>query len=139
MNNYVLFCLLFCFVAAGCSGNKKLSGKVMFDDGTPAPNGTVTFLSKNNNFMSRGEIQSDGSYKLSSAKTNDGIPPGEYKVYVSGISEMPEGPPSAMLLPILLCDPKYSDPETSGITCTIPAPGNRFDITIERRKTGRKK
>ena len=126
-----LFCLLLCLIAAGCGGNKKLTGKVTFTDGSPAPNGTVVFLK--DNFMSRGEIQSDGTYRISSEGVNDGIPPGEYRVYVSGVSEMPEGPPSAMMLPVLLGDPKYTDPETSGLTCKIPAPGNRFDFSIGDR------
>lgn len=135
MKNYTfLLCLLICLLVVGCGGNKRLVGKVTFDDGESVPNGTVIFQSMDNKFMSRGEIQSDGSYKMSSESANDGIPPGEYRVYVSGISAMPEGPPSAMMLPVLLCDPKYTDPDTSGIICKVPAPGNKFDIVLERRK-----
>jgi len=129
---FMLF-LLMCLIATGCSGNKKLSGKVTFEDGSPAPNGTVIFLK--DSFTSKGEIQPDGSYKMSSERENDGIPPGEYKVYVTGILEPPQVIPGAMpSMPASLCDPKYENPETSGLTCKIPAPGNRFDIKIERKK-----
>jgi len=124
-----LLCLLICLVIIGCGKNKRLTGKVTFDDGTPAPNGTVIF--RKDNFMSRGEIKSDGSYKMSSEGTNDGIPPGEYKVYVQGVTEMPPGTPGQMILPVLLCHPKYSSPDTSGLTCKVPAPGNKFDIVLE--------
>ena len=61
----------------------------MFDDGTPVPKGMVIF--ERENYMSRSEIQPDGSYSISSERANDGIPPGEYKVYVSGIVETPIG------------------------------------------------
>ena len=132
-NNTFVLCLLIGLVAAGCSGNKKLSGKVTFEDGEPAPNGTVIFLK--DNFMSKGGIQPDGSYTLSSERENDGIPSGEYQVYVSGISEPPQVVPGEMpSMPGSLCDPKYENPDTSGLTCKIPAPRNRFDFTIERKK-----
>ena len=131
-NSLFMLCLLVFLVAIGCSGNKRLSGKVTFsDDGSPVPNGMVIF--SRDNFISRGEIQSDGTYKLSSERENDGIPPGEYKVYVSGISEMPPSIPGVMTIPIPLCDPKFEDPSTSGLTCTIPAPGSRFDFAVDRR------
>ena len=129
-----LLCLLICFVVImGCSKNRRLSGTVTFDDGEPAPNGTVIF--QTGTFMARGEIKSDGSYRMSSEGTNDGLPPGEYKVGVQGIFGMPPSTsPGQMPLPILLCDPKYGDPETSGLTCKVPAPGNTYNIVLERRK-----
>ena len=127
-----LLCLLICLVVIGCGKNKRLTGKVTFDDGKPAPNGTVIF--RTDTFMARGEIKADGSYIMSSEGNNDGLPPGDYKVYVQGIVEMPPGTPGQMILPVLLCDPKYSDSETSGLTCKVPAPGGKFDIVLERRK-----
>ena len=124
-----LLCLLICLLVIGCGKNKRLVGKVTFADGTPATNGMVIFRA--DGFMARGEIKPDGSYKMSSEGTNDGLPPGEYKVGVQGIFGMPPSTPGQMTLPILLCDPKYGDPETSGLKCTVPAPRNRFDIVLE--------
>ena len=123
----ILFCLLICLVVVGCSRNKTLTGKVTFTDGKPATCGIVIF--QTDNFISKGEIMSDGSYTMSSAKENDGIPPGDYKVYVSGITKTGKG--SATLLPVPLCAPKFEKPHTSGLTCTIPAPENKFDIVLE--------
>jgi hypothetical protein len=136
MNRYtLLFCLLCCLVAVvGCGKNARLTGKVTFTDGALATSGTVCF--RTDKFMARGEIKSDGSYTMSSEGTNDGLPPGEYQVYVQGIFEMPAGQtpqnPNQMVLPVLMYDPKYGDPETSGLTCKVPAPGNKFDIVLER-------
>jgi hypothetical protein len=145
-----LLCVIFCLIAVGCSGNKKLTGKVTFSDGEPVPKGMVIF--EKDNYMSRGEIQPDGSYTMSTERANDGIPPGEYKVYVSGVMDTPKpqvqsagggtsggaggriASPSPMPMPIRLCDAKFENPNTSGLTCTIPAPGNRFDFKIERSK-----
>ena len=130
-----LLCLLICLVVVGCGKNKRLVGKVTFTDGTPAPSGMVVF--RKDNFMARGEIQPNGSYKMSSEGNNDGLPPGEYKVYIQGMAAMPASAPTnprlttQMVLPVLLCDPKYTDPDTSGLTCTVPAPRNRFDIVLE--------
>jgi len=131
---FFLLCLLICLVAVGCSKNKRLVGKVTFDDGETATNGTVVF--QKDNFMSRGEIKSDGTYIMSSEGTNDGLPPGEYKVAVQGIFKAAPAAaaPGQMALPILMCDPKYTNPETSGLTCKVPAPGNKFDIVLERKK-----
>jgi len=137
MKQYTFFMLslLICLVAIGCGKNYRLTGKVTFDDGEPATNGTV--ILQTGNFVARGEIKPDGSYIVSSEGTNDGLPSGEYKVSVQGIFRAP--PPAApgqMMppLPVLVCDPKYTDPETSGLTCKVPAPGNKFDIVLERRK-----
>jgi len=108
---------------------QQLKGKVTFDDDTPVTTGYVIFLQGNH--QSRGEIKPDGTYMMGSEKENNGIPPGEYQVYVSGICDPP---PPGQMMPIPLCDPKYENADTSGLTCKIPAPKNRFDITIERRK-----
>jgi len=126
-----LLCLLICVVAVvGCGKNKRLVGKVTFDDGEPAPNGMVIF--RTDTFVSKGEIQPNGSYKMGSEKENNGIPPGEYQVFVTGISG--PLPPGVFGPPPPLCDPKYENPDTSGLTCKIPAPGNKFDFVVERRK-----
>ena len=131
MKKYVfLLYLLICFVAVGCGANKSLTGTVTFTDGEPATNGMV--ILRTDTFMARGEIQPDGSYRISSERERDGVPPGVYQVYVSGISEpLPPGAGAAMPTPLV--DPKFENPDTSGLEVTIPAPRNRFDIVVERR------
>ena len=126
---FLLF-LLICLVVAGCGKNRKLTGKVTFSDGTPVTTGLVIF--RTDTFLSKGEIQSDGTYRMSSERENDGIPPGEYQVYVSGIMKPP--PAGVMAMPVSLVDPKFENPDTSGLTCKVPAPGGRFDIVLERKK-----
>ena len=132
MNRYpflfcLLLCLLTCLSVTGCGKNKRLTGTVTFSDGTPAKSGTVLF--RQDNFIAKGEIQPDGSYKMSSEREKDGIPPGFYQVYVSNIFKPP--PSGVMAMPASLVDPKFENPDTSGLTCIIPAPGNKYDIVLE--------
>jgi len=118
----ILF-LTFC----GCSGNSQLKGKVTFNDGEPVPCGTVVFSTET--FEARGEIKPDGSYTVSSRGKNDGLPKGVYSVSLTGVVKFERNAP--MAFPVSLCDEKYSAPETSGLQCTVPAPGNRFDIILD--------
>ena len=129
----LLLCLSICFVAVGCGDKVPLRGTVTFTDGETAPHGTVIF--QKDGFVARGEIQPDGSYRVSSAGVNDGLLPGEYSVHVQGITGMPPVQLGATMppLPGLLHHPRYSDPETSGLSVTVPARGNRFDIVLERQ------
>ena len=133
MKKYIfLIGILICLVVAGCGKNKRLTGKVTFSDGTPVKSGMVIF--RTDTFLSKGEIKPDGSYKMSSERENDGIPPGEYQVYVSGIFKPPQsgGMPS---MPVSLVAPKFENPDTSGLTCKVPAPGNKYDIVLEPHST----
>jgi hypothetical protein len=44
-------------------------------------------------YMARGSIQSDGSYTVGSLTENDGLPDGEYQVYIEGAEvEDPQSP-----------------------------------------------
>lgn len=76
--------MLFC-VLAGCSNNIKFGGKVTYEDGTPLTIGTVVFSTPT--YQADGEIQPDGSYRLGSLHPKDGLPPGQYQVFVIGAVE----------------------------------------------------
>ena len=130
-------CVLFSFALAGCNGNSPLQGKVTFEDGTPLTVGTVNFSSEKG--LSRGTIQPDGTYQVGSLKASDGLPPGKYKVYISGALEQ-SGPAreqqerGGIRVPVVsarpLIDQKYATAESTPLTCDVPAPKNRFDITV---------
>ena len=84
------------FVAAGCGGGADSPSPVhgtVYLDGQPATElagGTVTFNSEELQRSASGEIQADGTYRLSSVKKDDGAIPGKYQVTVSP----PETPPA---------------------------------------------
>ena len=121
--NAVSLILLFVFLA-GCGGNKKLTGTITYPDGSPVPVGFVYFESKTSNFQSRGEIMSNGTYEVGSITAKDGIPPGEYAVFVISERRGDSG-----RLPLVA--PKYTSAATSEIVCKVPAPKNRFDFQVE--------
>jgi len=79
----VLLCLVVIFT--GCSDNVKVKGKVRLTDGTPVVRGQVVF--EQAAFAASGDILSDGSYVMGSLKANDGLPKGEYVVYIRGATE----------------------------------------------------
>jgi len=137
----IILTLLILALCVGCGKNVPLKGKVLDEDGNPITVGMVNFVSDKG--LSRAKIQSDGSYTVGTLKETDGLPPGTYKVYVSGaeIAMPPQGPPKldSMGQPIQqmgsykkLVATKYTTEEDTPLTCEIPAPGNRYDVVVEK-------
>lgn len=122
----------------GCSGNVKLTGTVSYsDDGAPVKEGIVCFVSKTSDFMSRGNIV-DGQFTMSSAKANDGLPPGEYDVYFTGVEGIVrEGGTNAagestepVTAPTI--DLKYMSASTSGITQKVDKSTKTLEFKLDR-------
>ena len=120
--------LLVVFSLTGCGDNHRLSGTVTFSDGKPATTGMVLFSTPT--FQAKGEIQSDGSYIVGSEKRHNGIPTGTYQVSVTGITKQVPGM-GGMSSYVPLCDEKYESATTSGLTCTVPASGNKYDLVLD--------
>ena len=68
---------------AGCNSKVNVSGKVSFQDGTPVTIGKVNFEDDQHTYF--GMIQSDGQYSVGGLRDGDGIPPGKYRVCVTGV------------------------------------------------------
>ena len=135
MKKKLIACVLLVagFGLAGCGSNCRLSGKVTFEDGTHATQGMVVFTTES--FQAKGEIQPDGSYTAGSEKSNNGIPKGTYQVYVTGIGKQVEGGTMGMSMFVPTVHEKYGNASTSGLTCTVPAPGNKYDLVLEPHPT----
>ena len=116
--------LLLLVFLVGCGGNKRLTGTITYTDGSPVTLGFVYFESTTSSFQARGEIMSDGTYEVGSVTAKDGVPPGEYAVFVLSERRGDSG-----RLPLVA--PKYTSSATSGIVCKVPAPKNRFDFQVE--------
>ena len=133
MKNVSLFIIaLFVPIALGCgSGKVSLRGTVTYsDDGTPLEAGTVSFQADAS--FARGVINKDGTYTASSVSAKDGLPPGHYKVYISGANRQvgvaASGEPN--LEPLI--DKKYESPETSGLAVDVDRSTKTFDIQVDR-------
>src|SRR5262245_25725866 len=71
--------------AAGCgSGLYPVTGRVVFEDGSPLDEGIVICETYDGEktVMARGNIQRDGTFRLGTIKPGDGARPGKYRVLV---------------------------------------------------------
>jgi len=135
---FFIFCTfaLVAFLVVGCSNNVSLKGKVTFSDNDePLTQGTIAFLK--DGIISRGTIQSDGTFTIGTDKVSDGLPPGAYQVYITG---------SEKVIPINefgsnayepQIDKKYESPDTSEITVEVNASTKEYNIQVERVAPGR--
>lgn len=119
---------------AGCSNNLKLVGTVTYSDGTPVTTGMVNFDSGKETFM--GKIDQQGHYSPS-IQGGRGIPPGNYRVWLSGTTVVPniEGPNNTVHQgkPVDSVARKYCNPDTSGLLFESQnGNSNRFDIVVEK-------
>lgn len=129
-------CLVFWIllpVLTGCSDKVQFGGRVTFsDDGLPVEYGFVVFSTPT--FQSRGAIGPDGTYVLSSTGNEDGIPPGEYAVFLGGTEKTVVVDENESPLYIPQVDGKYLSAETSGLRCTVDGNTKRYDFQVERVK-----
>ena len=132
------FILLFVF-AVGCGGNVSVTGTVEFSDGTPVDRGMVVFETEK--MAARGDIRKDGTYTLTTGE-DKGIPPGTYKVSITGVNMPIITPPvyastgaqetQTQVIPQTNpINAKYENPNTSGLTCEVKGK-TTFDIKVEK-------
>ena len=127
---YLPFVLLLIFTA-GCGNNCTVSGKVTFSDGTPMSTGEVVFETAA--IASRGRIQKDGSYTISTGEQK-GVPKGTYNVSIGGFSPTVEANPAGgvprITAPVIPVAKKFLSPGTSGLTCEVKG-SMKYNITVE--------
>jgi hypothetical protein len=124
----------------GCSQNVPLSGRITFaDNGEPLSEGAIAFVSSTN--QARSEIGKDGNYKLGFEREGNGLPKGEYKVYIQALHvELQRGndsdgdgePDIIRRIETPLIAKKYATPETSGLVFIADGKTKTFDIKVER-------
>ena len=118
-------------VVAGC-GHRKTLGKVsgnVATDGKPVANAVLGFHNQEAGIHILANVV-DGKYEV---KTADGLglPPGEYAVSVHPPRvENPVGPMLPMEREFPSVPPRYRSEKTSGLTATVTAGVNRFDIEM---------
>ncbi|MDR0326698.1 MAG: hypothetical protein LBI05_00215 [Planctomycetaceae bacterium] len=126
-----LFAILF---AVGCSKTVVIKGTAKMADGTTIDNGTVYFNGEKDQYSA--DIQSDGTFSPGVTKDGGGIPPGVYKVTVSGVVAY-EGetivlPNGSSIYPktVPLIDPKYGNATTSGLSIDT-SKSKTLDLELE--------
>jgi len=120
---------------AGCgSGRYPVNGRVTYEeDGSPVSEGTVIGqMGEGPDSVSvQGRIDADGRFSWGTERPGDGAKPGKYVVAVIarglGEHEIAKG-----LLPAV--DPKFSNPQTSGITFEVKPGTNELNIKVSKPK-----
>ena len=137
------FGLCLVFVALGCGDNlpkgpEKLATVpatgVLRYKGKPVPSALVTFQSVDGKVSSFGRTDAAGSFTLSTYSSQDGVPPGRYKVIaaIGSAREVEPGvledePKAGSKYPL---PAKYANPDTTDILVEVKEQG-RNDFTIE--------
>ena len=137
MKHFITIIIL--ITLCGCSKNVPLSGRITFEDnGEPLTMGTIAFVQGAH--QARSEIDSDGRYKLGFEKDGDGLPPGEYQIYIQAVQvetamdpANEDGISEEIILSVtpLIAD-RYKNPETSGLSFIADGKSKTFDIQVER-------
>jgi hypothetical protein len=124
--------LLLLLGVTGCGGKSyPVHGKVTYPDGTPLTEGLVVFEQQQEGgkaIMARGDIQPDGTYRLSTNKPGDGVPPGKYRVMVVPKSDLNEvDKPAAVPF-----DASFSEFTTSRLEFEVKANATEFPIQVTK-------
>jgi len=129
-----VLCLLTVSFLSGCGGKEGslVEGSVMYSGGSPLETGVVALTGKGGSYRAKIE---KGLYKI------ENVPDGTYKVSITGakeggsdegdgmnydkdgnfIEEKPGAEPKSLI------DAKYTDPELSGLTITVPG---KYDLEV---------
>jgi len=121
---------------AGCSGGRHpVTGKVVFDDGSPLEEGSVAMEMREGNkpIMARGTIEHDGTFQMGTEKPGDGAKPGKYRVLV--VPQTLTEREAATMPPVI--DKKFERFETSGLEFEVKEGKNELKLTVTRPEEGR--
>ena len=144
MNYRLLFLFVVLFPTAtitGCNNYVQVNGKVTFADDRSVL-GVGTVILQNETHLAKAAIRPDGTFQIGSYKKNDGLPPGIYRVGITGAIETHESNSSAVLVedigfhtqtpgPRSLIGAMYSNPDTSGIVFDT-SKDKELNIILER-------
>jgi hypothetical protein len=135
----LVFAIVLCFSLSGCGsgGIHPVEGQVVWKDGTPAKNlaGSLVFFElPEKRTSSRGSIQADGSFRLTTDKENDGAPAGEHTVLIIEVGRKSLGGPDSSAIAPGKIDTRYATPATSDLRATVKPGKNNLTLTVEPPK-----
>jgi hypothetical protein len=128
----IAWLLFFALLApVGCSepglpNMVPIRGTVTYQ-GKPLQEGTVLYVPKSaDGRQARGDIQPDGSFRLTTLREHDGAQQGEYDIVVIALEPHPGEPPSREEVEARggirrksIIPPKYTKAETSGLSDVV--------------------
>jgi hypothetical protein len=132
---FIISILWLMFCITGCSGKTKISGTVTFSDGTPVTKGSVVFDNGTESYF--GTIKNNGTYVTGGNKQIEGIPNGNYKVWLAQ-TEITEnildadGHVASYKVTQTIAK-KFISPNTTELTFEVKPDGQKiFDIVVEK-------
>lgn len=121
---------------SGCSGLYPVEGQLVWPDGKPATDlagSQVMFESEENQTVSRSVVQPDATFRLTTEKPEDGVPPGKHRVYIvesrAGFTGEGQGQAARPKL-----HDRFGRPESSGLEVTVPPETNPVVLKVERSR-----
>lgn len=123
----------FLSVLSGCSDRLRtypVSGKVQFKSGSPVRVGTIELKSRQHDIHSRGTLNPDGTFTLTTYEEGDGAIEGKHDCVIVQFV-MTEGLQGHRPSTIGVIDRRYNNYTTSGITVDIKAKKNEITIEVE--------
>jgi len=100
-------------LALGCGNAAVVTGTAKMADGTVIDRGTVSFFGEND--MYTATIRSDGTFSPGVMRDGEGVPPGVYRISVSGVTREVMRPGSDYPDHVSLIAERYASRETSGL------------------------
>ena len=123
--------VLACLVGCGEGKTAPVNGRVKLKDGSDVSvlkGYSLTFESDGGKASAVGEIDRDGSFKLSTFGANDGAVPGKYRVAINPPPNPdPDKPPSKSKIPA-----KYENLDSSGLTAEIKPGPNSIELELDK-------
>jgi hypothetical protein len=127
----IAFAIIATISGCGGSGTHPVEGKVVFTDGTPVPGGLVIFELIGEGpakVCARGDIQADGTFRLSTFRKNDGALPGRHRVSLA--QPLPTGGEEALSRRVFHA--RFESFDTSKLEFTIEPRKNEIKIEVDR-------
>jgi hypothetical protein len=130
---YIIVLNFICLITVGC-GNITVTGKVIFEDGSPLSVGQIRVVGVNG--LANAQLTENGTFSVKSVSGKKGIPRGLYKVAIEGAMLPGKSLSGDEFLgpftkPTPLIATKYADPETSGIVLDTSKTHNLI-IVVEK-------
>lgn len=124
------------FTATGCGSDSPhpVDGTLVWKNGNSAKElegSLVSFDLPEKQMNANGVVLSDGTFKLTTSKENDGALAGEYKVVIIERRKPAAGGNGSALTPGLM-DVRYSSPSTTDLKATVKPGVNTITLTVDR-------
>jgi hypothetical protein len=123
-----------CLACFGCSKYVSCDGVVTFSDGTPLDTGKIIFVDEK--FQYDSQLKKGGNFSIGGMKDGEGLPPGKYNVYFSGVNEYvyDELQPTVLdrKASRLLIDRKFESETTSGLNYEVKKDLQPLKIIVEK-------